>query len=241
VTPLHFGVNARSMRRYAKLKVPALSIADLQQCRDHIRFAFEIYRIDCATAAPTMTERRKALAKIKNAAGWLAAHRGRLAAWDLLTVLDTPDLDARRLVYSHLTAKGHNPLQFKKALRHWPIAPRLPDIRVVSAAVDLAALDVDALAPLRPRGSAGFGGFRDPGLANLVLRVVSIWKRVTGRTAGTVSLDKVGDEKMCPFADWLAEMHDLLGVAQPAVGRVIDIVRQIERAEKPAPVTGESV
>ena len=80
------------------------------------------------------------------------------------------------------------------------------------------------------------GCFPDPGLANAIANLVPIWKRVTGRTAGPISVDRVGDRKKCPFADWLAEMHGLFGVAHPPVGRVLDIVRLVESRKNPAPV-----
>lgn len=200
---VHFGVNIHSMRRYAKRGVAAVSGSELRQIRKDLRWAFRIYRIDCARATPTMTERRKALSRIKKAAELLDLYRNPSAVDDLLTALDTPDFDARKLAYRQLSGKGYKPLQFKNALRHWPKAPRFPESDAFAAARDLADLQIEALAP------AG-GLFRDPGLANLVLRVVPIWERVTGRTAGPVS-DKEGDKKKCPFADWLAEMHDLLG------------------------------
>jgi hypothetical protein len=206
-------------------------VADLRQCRDGIRRALKIYRIDCASTAPTMTERRKAIARIKNAAGRLATNKSRSAAWDLLTALDTPDLDARKLAYGQLTARGHTPLPLKRTLRHWPTAARLPESGAVAAASDLANLDIDALAPVG-------GRFPDPGLAKLVVSLVSNWETVTGRTARPVSVDKECERKKCPFADWLAEMHDLLGVPRPPVGRVIDIVRGVERSKHKAPATG---
>jgi hypothetical protein len=140
-----------------------------------------------------------------------------------LTALDTPDLDARKLAYGQLTARGHTPLQLKRTLRHWPTAPRFPESGAVEAASDLANLDIDALAPVG-------GRFPDPGLAKLVVSLVSNWETVTGRTARLVSVEK-GVRKKCPFADWLAEMHDLLGVPRPPVGRVIDIVRGVERSK----------
>lgn len=229
---VHFGVNIHSMRRYAKRGVAAVSGSELRlrQIRKDLRWAFRIYRIDCARATPTMTERRKALSRIKKAAELLDLYRNPSAVDDLLTALDTPDFDARKLAYRQLSGKGYKPLQFKNALRHWPKAPRFPESDAFAAARDLADLQIEALAP------AG-GLFRDPGLANLVLRVVPIWERVTGRTAGPVSVDKEGDKKKCPFADWLAEMHDLLGVPSPRVGRVVVIVRWVDRSEKTAPVT----
>ncbi len=233
-TRLHFGLNVCSMRRYAKRGVAALTVAELKQCRREIRFAFKIYRIDCASAAPTGTERRKALTKIKTAAARFAGNGGRPAAWALLTALDEADYDARKLAYKQLAAKGCSARGLTRSLRHWPIVPGSGDRGVVTAASELAGLDVDALAPLR-------GRFPEPGLAKLVASLIYFWKRVTGRTAALVSVDRDCEKKRCPFADWLAEMHNLLGFAPPPVGRVVDIVRWHERWKNPAPVTGGNV
>ena len=230
--PLHLGVSVRSMRRYSKPKTPALLVDGLRECRKALRLTFKIYNIDCAKVAPTATERRKTLNKIKTAARRLRKDKSWLSAGELLTALDTPDRDARTLAYGQLSAKGYLPLQFKKRLRDWPGLSSFPE-DCLPALTELAALDVEALVPVG-------GRFPDPGLANAVARLIPIWKKVTGRTAGPISADFVGDRKKYPFADWLAEMHGLLGVAQPPVGRVLDIVRRmVETQKNPAPVTAE--
>lgn len=226
---LHFGVSVRSMRRYSKPTTPTLTGDGLKECREALRFIFKIYNIDCANIAPTGTERRKALNKIKITARRLSDDKSWTSAGELLTALDTPDLDARKLVYRQLSAKGHDPLQFKKMLRNWRILSPFAD-DWLPVLIELATLDVEALVP------AG-GRFPDPGLATAVANLVPIWKRVTGRTAGPISADRVGDRKKCPFAEWLAEMHGLLGVPQPPVGRVLDIVLIVETQKNPVPVT----
>lgn len=236
---VHFGVNVRSMRRYAKPRTPALTVAELREHRRALRFTFKIYSIDCANQAPTATERRNALTKIKTPARRLADERSWSSADTLLTTLDTADLDARRLVYRQLTKKGLDPLQFKKTLRNWHILSSFPEdcLPVVD---ELANLDVEDLVPAA-------GRFPDPGLAKAVAALVPIWKRVTGRAArptsvGTAALRSAGmerDQKKHPFADWLSEMHALLEVAQPPVGRIVDIVRAVEARKNPAPVSRE--
>jgi hypothetical protein len=118
---LHFGVSIRSLRRYAKPRVAILKREDAKKLRHSLRSAFQIYMIDCATPAPTGTQRRKELRKIRAAARRLAAHPNWRAADGLLKALDTPDLDARIVAYKVLTAKGYTPFQFKRTLRHWTI------------------------------------------------------------------------------------------------------------------------
>ena len=56
------------------------------------------------------------------------------------------------------------------------------------------------------------GGSSDPALAQLVRGLVPVWERRTGRAVGLFSSYKEGmEEKRCLFADWLCEMHALLG------------------------------
>ena len=227
-TRLHFGISIRSLRRYAKKRVAIPGRADAKELRQGLRFAFRIYMIDCASPAPTGTQRRKSLRNITAAAARLISRPNRRTADDLLTALDTPDLDARKVAYSALTAKGYEPLEFKRRLRHWRIAPST-NSSATGAANELASLNVEALAPVG-------GRFPDSGLARLIASLVPIWTTVTGRTAGLISASN-DDVKTCPLADWLHEMLDLLGLPRPPVGRVVDIVRLIERAKNPAPVT----
>jgi hypothetical protein len=213
--------------------VAILKREDAKKLRHSLRSAFQIYMIDCATPAPTGTQRRKELRKIRAAARRLAAHPNWRAADGLLKALDTPDLDARIVAYKVLTAKGYTPFQFKRTLRHWTITSSA-ESSDIAAANELASLDIQALAP------AG-GRFPDPGLAHLVASLIPIWTVVTGRTAGLVSVDVVDNVKRCPFAEWLNAMHQRLGVAQPPLGRVVDIGRWVKRSKNPAPVQGNAI
>ena len=225
---LPFGINIRSMRGYSKSATPKLTVAELRECRQNLRFAFRIYAIDCANSAPTATERRKTLAKIKTAARRLDNDRTWASAGELLTALDTRDLDARKLVYAQLAANGCDPLLFKKTLLNWSIRSPFPS-DCSSVVSELSNLHVEALVPAR-------GRFPDPGLAKAVAALVPIWKKVTSRTAGLISQDREGERKKCPFASWLVEMHGLLDVAQPPVGRVVDIVRMVETQKNQVPI-----
>jgi hypothetical protein len=215
---LPYGVSINSMRpRYAKQGVNPPDCQEIQHLRRYLRDTFKLYALDCRRSPPTATERRQALRRIKAAAERVVSMPNSATAGHLLTALETPDLDARKLVYRPLTAAGHNPLQFKRRLRHWTIASPA-DHDVIGSAMVLANLDVEALVPVG-------GRFPDPSLAHLVTSLIPIWTKITGRTAGLIKADLVGDAKECPFADWLGEMHDLLGAARPPLGRVIDIVR----------------
>ena len=71
----------------------------------------------------------------------------------------------------------------------------------------------------------GSGRWPDPALANLVAGLEPIWRQVTGRTAALVSDDETGDLKACPFAAWLGDQLEKVGLSRPPVGRVVDVVR----------------
>jgi hypothetical protein len=212
-----YGVSVRSLRRHARPRVAIPSCHEVQRLRRYLRDTFKIYALDRATQAPTATERRRTLVKIKTSAARLVSIPNRPNAYALLDALETRDYDALNLAYGALTAKGHNPMLFKRRLRHWGLDP-FHDQAAISAAHELTNLDVEALAPVS-------GRFPDPALAHLVASLPPIWKRVTGRTAGLISAEN-NDAKTCPFADWLGEIHDLLRVPRPPVGRVADIVRR---------------
>jgi len=217
ILPLPYGVNIRSMRRHSKPNAQTLSVSELKNYRKALRFAFKIYRIDCARPAPTGTERQKTLGAIKSAARRFADSGKPLWADRLLTALDTPDLDARRLAYRALQAKGYPPIEVKRMLVDVYARHASPDACLLPAR---ALADIE-IAELSPTG----GRFPDPGLAKLVTALIPVWERVTGRTAGLTSVDEVGDQKTSRFAAWLCEQCSLLEIELPPVGRVVDIVR----------------
>ena len=226
-----YGVSVRSLRRRARPHVPIPSCQEVQGLRRYLRDTFKIYALDCGTAAPTATERRKTLRGIKNSAALLIAEPNLQNAHALLKALESRDSDALSMAYRALTAGGHEPFwQLKRRLRHWSMNSPI-DPEAVTAACALASIDVEALVPVS-------GRFSDPGLALLVATLVPTWESVTGRTAGLVSIDKEGDAKKCPFADWLGEMHGFLGIPRPSTWQVADIVRRMKREKNPTPYGG---
>jgi hypothetical protein len=129
----------------------------------------------------------------------------------------TPTGVRTRLFVVILGVAGKDWLLFKKGLRD-VVAVSAPPNKYLPTVRQLANIDLNALAPLG-------GRWRDPGLPGLVATLVPIWKRVTGRTAGLVSVGKDCETKKCLFANWLGEMLGKIGIRPPPVGRVVDIVR----------------
>ncbi len=220
---LHYGVNIRSVRQYKKSNVANIAAADIKRLRRDLRLLFTIYDIDCATAAPTVTERRKTLKKIKTSATRLVESGNPKQSWKwagkLLEALNSSDRNTVALVYKQFSASGREIIQFKKLLLNQSVKSELPD-HCLKTAKELAALDEEILAPTG-------GGFRDPGLAKLVAGLVPIWKVVTGRTASLISTNAEGELKKCLFAEWLTKMFGHMKLEKPPVGRVIDIVARV--------------
>jgi len=235
---VHFGISIRALRRYKMRRTAIPDCTEVKKLRIKLRSAFRRYMIDCATIAPTATERRKALARIKTSAARLASIPNRPNAWVLLDALDTPDLGARHLVYRALRTRAG---PFKRSLRNWRIAsPADPavessveapataeDPEVMSAIQTLAGLDIEALVPAS-------GRFPKPALAHLVAALVPVWKGVTGRKASGLGTHYIGglESKTCLFADWLGELHGLIGLPPPSLWSIVDIVKKAEGKEK---------
>jgi hypothetical protein len=167
-----YGVSVRSLRRYARPRAGPPSCQEVQTLRRYLRDTFKIYTLDCATLAPTATERGKALGRIKNSAALLIARPNLPNAYALLAALETRDYDALNFAYSALTRKGHDPQRVKKKLRHAFLSggDRAGDRKAIAAAAkELATLDVEVLVPVS-------GRFPDPALAHLVASLIPIWK-----------------------------------------------------------------
>jgi hypothetical protein len=64
-------------------------------------------------------------------------------------------------------------------------------------------------------------------LANFLTMLAPVWEKVTGRTAWqTKDSDKLsyGNHKQCYFADWLSEVHTLMGLSKPRIRHIVDIM-----------------
>ena len=216
---LHYGVNISSLRPYVKRGRKPPAIADMRQLRAVLRRAFKIYLIARVNPSPTGTERRQTLKNIALAANKLVTAQDSRAAYYLLDALETPDLDARNLAYKQLRSAGYHFALLKRRLRHWTIHAA-PDHVALAAAKELSKLDPMVTVPVKVKGSPP-----DPALAELVALVAPIWQAATGRTAGLTEPKNDGS-KFCAFANWLAEMHDLLKFPAPTESRVVGIVRK---------------
>ena len=244
VIPLPFTISVRSMRLRAKAGIPPLTVFELRKDRKDLRYAFKIYRIACATAIPTPTERRKMLGRIATAARNLAKasptafKRGTFTGqrrWANRLTDEIKAADKSTIAIITRDVGRHNWERFRKDLSS--VAASLPgqanedndSPEYLSTVQHMANINIDDCAPTSAR-------WPDPPLASLVTATAPIWKRITGRTAGLISTDNGGDSKASPFADWLKELLAKLGLPSPPVGRVVDIIRH--NLKNPAPITG---
>jgi hypothetical protein len=111
------GVSIRLLRRYAKPRVAIPSCQEAKRLGENLRSIFKTYALDCANPAPTATDRRKTLGRVKSS--HLIAAPSRRNAYALLDALETRDYDALGTAYQALTANGHEPQRLKRRLRHW--------------------------------------------------------------------------------------------------------------------------
>ena len=86
---------------------------------------------------------------------------------------------------------------------------------VWSGALRVALFDVAMVAPES-------GRWPNPALFRLVSVLAPLWEEVTGRAAAQ-STDRIEQSKEFPFAEWLEDMHRLIGFGAPPHGRVLDV------------------
>ena len=140
------GISIRSLQRYAKPRAKITDPREVEKLENDLCFAFRRYITYRAAIAPTATERRKMLTRIKTSATRLVSARNRPNAWGLLDALDAPDHGTRDLVYLLRT----NPLLFKQRLRHWASASAGDPLAIavtIETANRLAGLDIEGLVP----------------------------------------------------------------------------------------------
>ena len=64
----------------------------------------------------------------------------------------------------------------------------------------------------------------DPPLTRLVRQLTPIWSSVTGTSPYPKTVHRYG-EKVCPFADWMAELIKAAGLRPPPENTVARLVR----------------
>lgn len=248
VIPLSHAVNIRSLRLLARRRrpPPPLSKLELRERRHLLRRLVSKYRIACATPQPTATERRKTLSKIKTAARRFIKTEERLWADKLLDYLNTADVNTIALIRRNISSTKDDWRAWSSMKRQlgslFSVANYPGEILSGTSARSQASLDrweafqasgisiVHELATINISELVPVSGhWPDPPLADLVAGLEPIWRRVTGRTAGLISVDAEADTKACPFAEWLRDILQAVGLARPSVERVVAIVRPRKR------------
>lgn len=217
-------VNIRSLKRFAKTKPKPnpLTVAELRELRQRLRRSIQAYVIFAIKNQQlTATDRRKALHKIKMVAGRFVKTQEKRRAGELVDCLDSADQETRKILDRQIRSSGGSWIKMTKTLRYVAAVTSASAADCFPAVEALAKIDVKSVVPAH-------GRWRDPALANLVAAIEPVWKRATGRTAGPVSIDNVGDTKAFPFAEWLGEMVECAGGKRPPDGRIKDIVHTLD-------------
>jgi hypothetical protein len=229
VKPLSHGISVRSLKcfRSARKVKKKPDAAAIRQRRKRLRNAFRRYLVDCSQVHPTATELRKSVSAIVKAAQRFVASPTWKLADDLLTRLEI-NRNVETVIRQGLRISGAEWVLLKREMRRQlavgvvpgesPAAVAERSVRIAGLVLLMARFDVAMVAPES-------GRWADPALFRLVSVLAPLWKEVTGRAAGPLS-DNWGKEgRQFLFADWLEEMHCLIGFEAPLRGRILDSVR----------------
>jgi len=216
---LHYGVSVRSLKPYrsARTAKKQPDAASIKGWRKRLRDAFQLYLVDRGRYHPTATELRKSVSEIVRLARRFMESFTLDVADILLSALES-DRNAETSLRRRLEIPGPEWLHFKRDLRGLYAAHRLPAESSAAIVIKIARLDIGKLVPKS-------GPWRNPALFRLVSVLAPLWKDVTGRSAGPLSDNWGKDGRQFLFADWLEEMHRLIGSEAPPRGQILDSVR----------------
>lgn len=216
---LSYAVNMRSLKPYRsarKVKKQPDATA-ISEWRRRLRDAFRRYQVDCAQGHPTATELRKRVAEIIKAARRFIESPTPDLADKLLECLEL-DWNAQAAVRKWLGVRPADWIRFKRELRDLYAKHKLPGESALAVVIRISRIETKKLAPKS-------GPWRDPALFRLVSVLVPLWREVTGRAAGPLSDNWGKGGRQFLFADWLGEMHRLIGFEAPPRERILDSAR----------------
>lgn len=249
-TQLPYSVSIRALRK-AKPGGPPLTKPELRKLRRILRDSVTIYQIAIQMPVTTATERRRIFGRIRTNTSHFLTAPTQEHAERLLESLDAADPNTRAVLHRELGTRGFHATALPRLKRQlgtlffftaYPDEPPPQVGRPSRAQLDrartfcieygpvlLALADIDVRA-LSPRS----GKWANPAQANLIAALEQVWCRVTGRTSGLTSVNVMG-EKQCLYADWLGQVLAKIDLPSPAVGSVVDVVRDNTREKNPAP------
>ncbi len=212
---LFWGIGIRSLEQYRSDNAPDLTWRDARNAHKQIRDAVKLYRLahggSKGTGPQTRTQIVEAVKRVKkNAVG--VVRSGCKESW-LDRLADALSVKVNLLADLHYAVRRQNIDIW--SLRSKIDAGKFSDADLAAVNV-LAEIEVDEVVP--PRSHP------DPPLTRLVRELTPIWRFVTG-TSPYPKTDHRYGEKVCPFADWIAELIKAAGLRPPPENTVARLVR----------------
>lgn len=211
---LSWAIGIKSLEQYRSYNAPDLTCRDARNAHKQIRDAVTVYRLahggSKGTGPQTRTKILEAVNRVKKNAAGVVKSGGKESWLDRL---------ANALPVNVNLLDLHDAMSRQGIDSIWSLRRRIEAGNISEA--DLAA--VKMLAEIEPDKVVPPRGQPDPPLTRLVRELTPIWRFVT-ETSPYPKNDREG-KKVCPFADWMAELIKAAGLRPPPENTVARLVR----------------
>ncbi len=213
---LSWDIGIKSLEQYRSDNAPDLTCRDARNAHKQIRDAVNLYRLahggSKGTGPQTRTKIVEAVNRVKKYAARVVKSGCKESSLDRL---------ANALpVNVNLLGDLHDAMRRQGIDSIWSLRSRINAGNISEA--DLAA--VNALSEIEVEKIVPPRSHPDPPLTRLVRELTPIWRSVT-ETSPYPKTDHRHGEKVCPFADWMAELIKEAGLRPPPQNTVARLVR----------------
>ena len=212
---LSWAIGIKSLEQYRSYNAPDLTCRDARNAHKQIRYAVNSYRLahggSKGTGPQTRTKILEAVNRVKKNAAGVVKSGGKESWLDRLANALPVNVNSLGDLHDAMSRQGIDSI--------WSLRRRIEAGNISEA--DLAAVKV--LAEIEPDKVVPPRGQPDPPLTRLVRELTPIWRFVT-ETSPYPKNDREG-KKVCPFADWMAELIKAAGLRPPPENTVARLVR----------------
>ena len=212
---LSWAIGIKSLEQYRSYNAPDLTCRDARNAHKQIRDAVTVYRLahggSKGTGPQTRTKILEAVNRVKKNAAGVVKSGGKESWLDRLANALPVNVNSLGDLHDAMSRQGIDSI--------WSLRRRIEAGNISEA--DLAAVKV--LAEIEPDKVVPPRGQPDPPLTRLVRELTPIWRFVT-ETSPYPKNDREG-KKVCPFADWMAELIKAAGLRPPPENTVARLVR----------------